>query len=498
MTSAPFHSPRERLLSWLGARDPSTPVTTRETHVSMLAFQGDRVYKLKKAVRYPFVDLSTAERRREDCEREVVLNRRLAPDVYLGVAAIDDDGEREHVVVMRRMPDDRRLAELVLRGEGDDCVQRLALVLARFHRAARTGGDIDAAASRDAVARWWEREIEEMSAFRSMSDAVSDEIRALVAGYLAGRRDLFDVRIAAGRSRDGHGDLLAGDVFCLADGPRVLDCLEFDDRLRYGDVLADIAFLAMDLEHLGRFDLARAFVAAYRAETDDDWPRSLEHFYIAARAHVRAKVAAISSAADRSASLLRLARDHLVAGRMRLVLVGGPPASGKSTLARSLGTSTGWVVLRSDVVRKELAGLAPSAHGSVLVDSGIYSRQWSERTYRELLARASRHLAMGESVIIDASFGDAATRRAAEETATGASAHLVALRCEAPIDLTVTRARERRERGVDVSDAGPDTARVLSARFAPWPAAIAIATIASFDDAARAALRELGPVDLPT
>ena len=144
----------------------------------------------------------------------------------------------------------------------------------------------------------------------------------------------------AGRARDGHGDLLADDIFLLDDGPRVLDCLEFDDALRLDDVLADVAFLAMDLERLGRPDLAERFLAAYRAASGDTWPSSLAHHHIAYRAQVRAKVSAIRAeqgvpdSADKAQALLRLALAHLEAGRVRLVLVGGLPGTGKST-ARS-------------------------------------------------------------------------------------------------------------------------------------------------------------------
>ena len=287
--SDPLDTPREQLLAWLDAREPSAPVTTVETHISILAFQGDRVYKLKKAVRFAFIDLSTRERRLEDCEREVALNRRLAPDVYLGVEAVTGhDGDVvDHVVVMQRMPDGARLSSRVDGSDATTCIDALAKVMARFHAAAPTGGAIDAAATRDAVAALWDRELDEYP-------GPSPEIATAVRRYLAGREALFDARLAAGRARDGHGDLLADDVFCLPDGPRVLDCLEFDDRLRFGDVLADVAFLAMDLERLGRADLAARFLDRYREAAADAWPPSLEHFYIAYRAHVRAKVAAMS------------------------------------------------------------------------------------------------------------------------------------------------------------------------------------------------------------
>jgi hypothetical protein len=160
------------------------------------------------------------------------------------------------------------------------------------------------------------------------------EVDALAARYLAGRRLLFDRRITECRALDGHGDLLADDIFLLDDGPRVLDCVEFDDRLRWGDALADVAFLAMDMERLARQDLAERFLAAYREHAGDTWPASLAHHHIAYRAQVRAKVGAIRAAQGddpavaEARRLLALSRRHLEAGAVRLVLVGGYPALG--------------------------------------------------------------------------------------------------------------------------------------------------------------------------
>ena len=191
-------------------------------------------------------------------------------------------------------------------------------------------------------------------------------VATLARRYLAGRDALFEQRIAGGHARDGHGDLLADDIFCLDDGPRAIDCLEFDDRLRYGDVLADVAFLAMDLERLGRPDLSRVFLDRYRDAaqrrlastpsntcTSPTAPRARQDRMPAAwtRRSVRR---------DRSRLLAstraRSSRDGTCATGARRWAAG----SGKSTLAEAIGEKLGWVVLRSDVVRKELAGLAPT------------------------------------------------------------------------------------------------------------------------------------------
>jgi aminoglycoside phosphotransferase family enzyme/predicted kinase len=482
-----FDEQRDQLLEWLQSREPSVPVKTIETHISILAFQGDRVYKLKKAVRYPFIDLSTPERRLADCGREVALNRRLAADVYLGVeAVVDDDGRAvDHVVVMRRMPDDRRLSSLMETSDPSPCVGALAELMARFHEGAPTGGAIDAAATCDAVADLWEGELAQFP-------GPSARVAQLARNYLAGRRALFDARIEAHRARDGHGDLLADDVFCLPDGPRVLDCLEFDERLRFGDALADVAFLAMDLERLRRTDLAEQFLVQYRAARHEDWPSSLEHFYIAYRAQVRAKVAALSNDDAGARQRCALALDHLERGEIRLVLVSGPPATGKTTTARAIAAATRWPVVRSDVVRKELAGIEPASNAGAQMDAGIYSPAWTELTYAALCDRARDLLAHGCSVVLDASWNRPQLRALAARVATDTTSRLIALQCAAPSDVARERAARRFASHEDASDADATIAAVSAARFAPWPEARVLDTTKTEAEVTSAALSVVG------
>ena len=340
-----------------------------ETHISILFFVGDRVYKLRKAVRFGFLDFTDRAARRADCEREVALNRRLAPDVYLGVADLVLGGEPvEHMAVMKRLPQERALARLARDGAAlGDCVTAVARVLASFHAGALRSPEISNAAEAKALGRVWESNFEELGPFvGSCLDPRRDErIKELARRYLQGRAPLFAARIASGRVCDGHGDLQAEDIFCLDDGPRILDCIEFDDSLRYGDVVADVSFLVMDLERLGRPEAASAFVEAYQEFAGDRFPPSLLDHYCAMRAYVRAEVACLRHAQgdERARSEARrlhdLALGYLERARARLVVVGGLPGTGKSTLAARLAESQGWTLLRSDEVRKELFGPAP-------------------------------------------------------------------------------------------------------------------------------------------
>jgi aminoglycoside phosphotransferase family enzyme/predicted kinase len=462
------------------------PARLVETHTAVVVFLGHRVIKVKKPVRLPFLDFSTREARRRACEDEVALNRRLAPDVYLGVGAlVDPDGEAEAVVVMRRMPDERRLAALVARGaDVDDHVRQLARLLAAFHASAATSPQIDRAGDPATVRGLWEASFAQVAAYvgRILDPGTEARTEELVRRYLSGREPLLRWRVQRGQMRDGHGDLLADDVFCLDDGPRVLDCIEFDPGLRHGDVLADIAFLAMDLERLGAPDAAAALLRAYAEFSAETHPESLAHLYVAYRAHVRAKVTCLRSdqgepsAAAEARPLAALALRHLEAGRCRLVLVGGLPGTGKSTLAEGIADRLGWLLVRSDVLRKQLAGLPDRARAGAAYRHGIYTAETTARTYQEMIDRARRALRLGESVVLDASWTDDRWRLLAAHAAETTASELVELRCDAPPEVTAERLALRAAAGLDPSDAGPDVAARMATDADPWPSAYVVDT----------------------
>jgi predicted kinase len=387
----------------------------------------------------------------------------------------------------------------------------VARAMAAFHARAERRPDIDAAATPDAVRRLWVDNFREMTIFtRSLlSPDTLGLVEGLALSYLDGRSALLQERIERGRIVDGQGDLLAADIFCLDDGPRILDCLEFDDRLRFGDVLLDVAFLAMDLEQLGRPNLARAFLDAYREYTAETHPLSLEHHYIAYRALVRSKVACLVAtggdpgAAAAASALLNLCARHLYQARVRLVLIGGPPGTGKSTLADELGRRLGWTVVRSDEVRKEAAGLRPTDRAVAAYGEGLYTASATDTTYAELLRRAEVATSRGESVVLDASWSAAAQRDRAHCLARATRSELVELCCQCPADLATTRLTERLARRTDASDATVDVADRIRADFTPWPGARLVDTTGTVEASAVEALRWLGEArraapDVPT
>jgi aminoglycoside phosphotransferase family enzyme/predicted kinase len=456
----------------------------RETHIGVVFLVGDRVYKLKKPVDLGFLDFSTRALRQAACRREVELNRRLAPDVYLGVAELSDVEETpgEPLVVMRRMPDDRRLSTLVRDGVPlDATMTMLARLLAAFHSTAERGPHVDEEGSRTALADRWEASFAQVeSVGRDVLDAgVLAEIENRVRDFLAGREPLFRSRIDEHRIVDGHGDLLADDIFVLDDGPRVLDCLEFDDRLRRLDGLDDVAFLAMDLERLGAPELGELLLDRYAEHTADPAPASLREHYLAYRAFVRVKVACLrhaqgdAAAVEEARSYADIAVRHLRRGHVRLVLVGGLPGSGKTTLAGLVADELGAVLLSSDRLRKELAGIDPTRHANAPYRDGIYTAAHTARTYDELTRRAEELLGRGESVVLDASWSAAETREPAYQVADRTSSTMVALRCAAPVSVTEARLRTR---SGSLSDADPAIATAMAADADPWPAATTIDT----------------------
>lgn len=462
---------------------PPDAAAVAESHTAVVVFIGDRAYKVKKPVDFGFLDFTTIEARHTACLRELELNRRLAPDAYLDLSQVLDGAGRtcDWIVVMRRMPPDRRLSTLIERGaEVRADLEHLARILASFHSTAKTGPEIDAAGGPAELRRRWTDNFAGAEPFvgHLLDRAAFDEIAQRALDYVDGRVPLLEDRVRRGFVVDGHGDLQAEDIFCLADGPRVLDCLEFDDSLRYVDGLDDAAFLAMDLERLGAAQLGRDFLEWYGEFSGAEATRSLAHHYIAYRAFVRAKVAClrhaqgVPEAATQAGKLEGIALDHLRAGQVRLVLVGGLPGTGKSTLAGGLADRMAAVLLRTDQIRRELPGAADLASRAGYGE-GLYADTRVHATYQEMLARTRKLIEHGESVVLDASWSNADERDAARRIAQATRAGLTELRCEAPTEVTASRITSRVN---DVSDATAGVAARMADQFAPWPEGIAIDT----------------------
>jgi predicted kinase len=396
---------------------------------------------------------------------------------------------------MRRMPVERRLAALVGTGEPvHQPLRALARQLAALHARSERSAAITAAGSATALTGRWSALLDQLDGL--VPDGARRRalitIRRFALDFVAGRARLFADRCAEGRVVDGHGDLIADDVFCLPDGPRALDCLEFDDTLRQLDGLDDAAFLAMDLERLGRPDLGRRFLDDYAEFAADPAPASLRHHYIAYRSCVRALVQQLRAsqgnapAAELAGQHAELTLRHLRAGAVRLVLVGGLPGTGKSTLAAALADRVGAVLLSSDRLRKDQAGLDPAEPVAADYRAGLYAPAATDRVYSALLERAEAALRRGEHVVLDASWTDAAHRQWASELAERSHTNLLPLRCDVPRQVALNRIRHRHP---GPSDATPAIYTAMATAADAWPQAITVRTDEGVVDSLRAVLR---------
>lgn len=435
-----------------------------ETHISWVLLTGDYAYKIKKAVKLPFLDFSTLERRRRFCDDELELNRRLAPELYLEVVTIGGDASQprlgaepaiEYAVCMRQFPSDA-LADRLVRRDALEAAElvRLAERIADFHRGLEPR--IVNSSSAQALENLAELESELGGGPAGELEPVADWLRREASRL----EPELTRRIREGRVRECHGDLHLGNIARVAGELLPFDCLEFDAALRTIDVLDEAAFLFMDLLHHGRQDLAFVFLNHYLAKTGDYDGLAVLWFFTAHRALVRAKVETIraeqhpgTASKDSVAAFIATAATGQRLARPALLITSGLSGSGKTTIARDLAQEIGAIHIRSDIERKRLYELPADARTDSELDSGIYSAAASAATYARLAGVAGQALAAGLSVIVDAAFLSAENRRQFRELARRHDAPFAIVSCEA--DETTLRARivERAEHGRDASEA---------------------------------------------
>jgi hypothetical protein len=445
---------------------PPAEVSHRETHISHLFFAGELVFKVKKPVRFSFLDYSTLKKRRYFLQEELRLNRRLAPSVYIGVMPItfDDLGWRlggwaepaEYVLVMRRLPDKRMLPSLLATEQVTPAMMReLAEFLAGFHReAARATGTTPQRYAAD-VQKQWNDNLADLEPFiGELFDAENfGAIQKFAADFIGQHGELFARRAAQGRIRDVHGDLHAEHICFAPEGIQIFDCIEFNPRLRHCDLASEIAFLSMDIEMRGGKDLLDPFVRRYRELIDDPEGSELLPFWKCYRALVRAKVYALRGAGGSD-----LARRYFYyAARMVwqrlgpfIVMVSGLTGSGKSTLARGLSERTGMALLQSDMIRKELGGR--TGRQPAPYSEGIYSPTMTARTYTTMARRAARLIADGKGVIVDATFVRRAHREKILRLAEKQGIALFMIHCSVDDETAQKRLAQRQAEGKDLSD----------------------------------------------
>jgi aminoglycoside phosphotransferase family enzyme/predicted kinase len=480
-----------------------------DTHSAAVFLAGGDAYKLKRAVRYDYLDFSTVERRHGFCEAEVALNRRTAPALYLGVVAVTrtaagglalggDGPPVEWLVHMRRFPDDQLLDRMAARGALDVAAMApLASSVARFHASADRRSDHGGFAGMRWVVDGNEAGLTEQGAGILDPDRsarlILDTRRALDTAA-----PLLEARRRGGAVRVCHGDLHLGNIVMLDGEPVPFDGVEFNDEISCIDVLYDLAFLLMDL---WRLDLRRhanelfnAYLSASFADAESYRALSLLPFFLSCRSAIRAKTSATAShlqpdpprahvQARAARRYLAEAADMLRIQPPRLIAIGGPSGSGKSTTARlvapTVGRTPGALVLRSDLLRKQLCGVSATTR----LGDAAYSPEVSRQVYGELAERAAAALAAGQAVIADAAFLHVDERTAIERVARKASVRFTGLWLDAPRDVLVSRV------GTRVGDASDADAAVVDRQLQSGAGPLAWTVVTAADAAQAVAQR---------
>jgi uncharacterized protein len=439
-----------------------------DTHISAVFIAGDRVYKLKRAVCLPFLDFSTAELRHRACLAELEVNRRTAPQLYIGVIAVtrEDDGRLalggegapvDWVVVMRRFDQNdlfNRMAAdgRLLRQHAIDLADAVAALHGTAEVRPKWGGAKGLWKTIDTNALCFAQDMPQL-----FGPILAGRVTEGSLAWLVRLTTLLEARRAGGRVRLCHGDLHLGNI-CLLDGrPTLFDAIEFNDDFACIDVFYDLAFLLMDLRARGLPEMANWVMNRYLEHTGDCGGLATLPLFLSLRAAIRAHVtAAAARATNRPPSAeargyLRMAAAYLAPPAPRLIAVGGLSGSGKSRLGRDLaplvGPAPGAAVLRSDVLRKRLMGVGPEVR---LPEEG-YSPEMTERTYATLLAEAEQVLRLGHSVVADAVFATPAQREAIAAVARRLDVPFSGLWLEASPKVMRERIRRRRNNASDAT-----------------------------------------------
>jgi aminoglycoside phosphotransferase family enzyme/predicted kinase len=500
-------STRADILEWMRnpANYPHQPqsVEVKQTHASWVFLAGSWVYKIKKPVDYGFLDYSTLEKRHHFCSQEVTLNSRLSPDVYLGIATIvrdkngtigllDPDADvphsseiLEYAVKMKRL-DDRFFLHKLVREEkaGIEEMKRVADRLADFYyrqlKDDHRPEDINQWGERSVIRGNTDENFEQTEDF--IGNLVSADshriIRTFTNAFLDQKKEVFEQRQKENRIVDGHGDLHLEHIHITGDAVHIYDCIEFNERFRYQDIAADVAFLGMDLDYCGRTDLAQYVINQLSAELVDPELRKLMDFYKCYRAMVRAKIEAFTSvegevpeeeqqeAAESARQYFNLALRYATMGSQPVALIFmGRIGTGKSTLADQLARKFQIKHYASDAIRKQLAGLPVDEMSPEEIREDLYSHWMSDKTYSAFYDRASVQLQVGNSVILDATFSRQHKRQELIDLFEQLNVPYYFIHTQAPDEVIKQRLIKRDHEENVVSDARLENFDTLNAIF---------------------------------
>ena len=470
----PFQRLVERLKNPALYAHPADPVTVLETHISTVLLAGAYAYKLKKPYNLGFLDFTTLAARRHFCEEELRLNRRLAPDLYLGVVPITGsvdapclggEGQAiEYAVKMRRFSQPALLSDVLARGKLQaGQLETLAQRIAAFHRALPAATPAQTYGAPDNIHAAARQNFAQIAPLLAVPEdqARCARLAQTTESLFATAAPVFSQRKRDGFVRECHGDLHLGNMVLIDDEIVPFDCIEFNADFRWIDVMSEIAFVVMDLASRGRPDLGFRFFNAYLEQTGDFAGLRVLRYYLMFRAVVRAKIAALLAAESETPPATRtdawqnyrhymaLAEQFSQAPPPLLVLIHGVSGSGKSTVARDLAAQLPAIHVRADVERKRLFGLAPLARSDSTLGTGIYSTEATQRTYARLAEIARDTLAAAYAVVLDATFLSA-RQRAPFQTLAG-DTRIVS--CDAPVAILRARVAARHQAGTDAAEA---------------------------------------------
>lgn len=458
---------------------PTSSVELVQTHVSWIFLTDNHAFKIKKPVDFGFLDFSTLDKRRFYCNEEVRLNRRLCPDIYEGVIELHAGGEGatftgngqilDYAVMMKRLPAERMLDRLIETDHvTNTMVERIAGVIAGFHAAIASSEYISGFGKLDRIMANWDENFEQVQRYIPLTIPSSElkAIKSWVEQFAASNSDLFARRVQQGFIRECDGDLHLENICLVDDRVYIFDCIEFNERFRYCDTAADIAFLLMDLDYHGRNDLSNAVLKTYLELSGDPELIKLISFYKSYRAFIRGKVESFllddsttgtdikTIAKSRAARYFRLARGYCARSRLgpTLFITCGTMGSGKSKLAGQLSFELGISSHNSDAVRKSHHGTTSNTPVIEQYGHGLYDKAVTEAVYTRLQLLADTELGAQRSVLIDASFKKASDRAAFAELAARHGADFVILLVSCGEDEQKRRLELRIEQGDSISD----------------------------------------------
>ncbi len=456
------------------------PIQLLQTHISFVLLTGDFAYKVKKPMNFGFLDFSTLEKRKYFCEEELRLNRRLAPELYLSVLPIiETDGKYhfdktetgtstgtvlEYAIAMPEFSQEDLLIEMFASGRLTvDHVKQIGEQLAAFHQRAETNDHINSFGTMEAVRAVANDNYASTEKYIGIAQTEEQfaQTRAYTEQFFAENAALFSDRIAKGKVRECHGDMHLKNICLYQDKIQIFDCIEFNEPFRNSDVLYDAAFLLMDLQFRGRSDLANIFLNTYLENTGDYEGCVLLPLHCSMRAYIRAKVTSFllddpnipanvkAIAQAEAAAYYKLAWEYTQPKQGKLIIMSGVSGSGKSTTAKAIASEQDAIYLRSDAIRKQLAGIELMQRGG----DDIYTAEMTVKTYTRLAELGSLLASKGFTVILDAKYDRVSLRSQAIASAQAHNISVEIIYCDAPVEVLQQRLRDRSAANNDIADA---------------------------------------------